>query len=773
MAITSNTYTGNGSNRLFTITFPYLNTTDIDVYLNGALQTVTTQYSFANATTVEFVTAPSNGATVLLNRSTNDTTLAATFFAGSSIRASDLNENFDQVLYIAQETNNNVANAVAGQIPDGTITNVKLATDSVTSSNIIDGTIVNADVNASAGITAGKLSFTQAGTGATARTVDSKLKDTVSIKDFGAVGDGVADDTTAITAALTYAIANNKILTGANGTYAVQGRVSITDATSTAFSIVDCTFKSIGENNNEYGLFITTVNAIVDLQNVIYDGIVDSKYATNKLQWFSQTNAQTGASFGLSIWPQDSLAAFAISIVAKNINCQHISMVNSHSCGFRFNCEYLTIDSFFAKNLTFTSAYTAASKGSNISNYFAENVGRNLPASFDVYNPSTSSWAYSTNQSAGYYAQGSFGLRIGGAGHINLNNVYVNNFYTTAIVLDTNSTSNISNIFIESNENINRTNQVHGAIFYELSQGGTANNVQIVYNQRYSDTTAATTCCMIYCYTGDSDCTFNNILLEDARTSSSDTLIKCVDNQDSSYVFSKLTVKNAKTSSFENKIAGILNYPAQQPGKVLVDGLAVSGNLDIDFRDFRHVFIRGITKNTADLVDVFVGDFQANFSNTTLISDSHITRVSGTGAAAGCQIDNCFINGSINVTNNALGEGTIDVHSSITDSTLNLTATSIFDGTGTKSTLRVANNTITSASNTLNLRTAGMLEFTNNILRYNGAANCVASSGLNIVKNLGTTALKGPAATAPVGYSLAGSASTIIGNNDTITFDWT
>ena len=110
MAITSNTYTGNGSNKLFSITFPYLDTTDIDVYLNGVLQTVTTQYSFANATTIEFVTAPSNGAVVLLDRSTDDTNLQATFFPGSSIKASDLNYNFDQVLYLSQETANSAAN---------------------------------------------------------------------------------------------------------------------------------------------------------------------------------------------------------------------------------------------------------------------------------------------------------------------------------------------------------------------------------------------------------------------------------------------------------------------------------------------------------------------------------------------------------------------------------------------------------------------------------------------------------------------------------------
>ena len=103
MAITSNTYTGNGSNKLFSITFPYIESTDVDVYLNGTLQTITTHYSFANATTIEFVAAPSNGAKVYIQRTTANDTNAATFFAGSSIRASDLNDNFDQALYTRQE----------------------------------------------------------------------------------------------------------------------------------------------------------------------------------------------------------------------------------------------------------------------------------------------------------------------------------------------------------------------------------------------------------------------------------------------------------------------------------------------------------------------------------------------------------------------------------------------------------------------------------------------------------------------------------------------
>lgn len=76
----------------------------------------------------------------------------------------------------------------------------------------------NANLQASA------VHYTPAGTGAVATNVQAKLRQTVSVKDFGAVGDGVVNDRLAIIAAVQYvaSIGNGTVFFPA-GTYLISG----------------------------------------------------------------------------------------------------------------------------------------------------------------------------------------------------------------------------------------------------------------------------------------------------------------------------------------------------------------------------------------------------------------------------------------------------------------------------------------------------------------------------------------------------------------------
>lgn len=67
-----------------------------------------------------------------------------------------------------------------------------------------------------------RLSFTAAGTGATARTLQNKLRDMVSVKDFGAVGDGATDDRAAIQAAINSCIELDRTLFFPSGVYVMS-----------------------------------------------------------------------------------------------------------------------------------------------------------------------------------------------------------------------------------------------------------------------------------------------------------------------------------------------------------------------------------------------------------------------------------------------------------------------------------------------------------------------------------------------------------------------
>lgn len=79
--------------------------------------------------------------------------------------------------------------------------------------------------------------FLQIGTGAVARTTLAKLQESVSVKDFGAVGDGVTDDRAAIQLAITEASASGKYVFIPAGTYRVTKGAAQTSEEGTTYPV--------------------------------------------------------------------------------------------------------------------------------------------------------------------------------------------------------------------------------------------------------------------------------------------------------------------------------------------------------------------------------------------------------------------------------------------------------------------------------------------------------------------------------------------------------
>ena len=180
------TGTGNGTTKQFTISFPYVKKDHIVVALNNVANT---GFTFINDTTIEFDTlssatstqeatgAPKTGVEIEISRDTPLTTALVDFVDGSTLTAADLDTAVLQLLYGIQEAKDEAAlgiqNTPQGQDANNKpIINVSDPTNaqdavtkaflervgSITSTQIADGTIVNADVNASAAIDGTKIS---------------------------------------------------------------------------------------------------------------------------------------------------------------------------------------------------------------------------------------------------------------------------------------------------------------------------------------------------------------------------------------------------------------------------------------------------------------------------------------------------------------------------------------------------------------------------------------------------------------------------------------
>ncbi|CAK0740069.1 Pectate_lyase_3 domain-containing protein [Azospirillaceae bacterium] len=238
-------YTADGSQRIFIYPFPIFSSEDLEIFIGAARQLTGFIVSGAGNSAggqVTFSTAPMAGLLITLRRQVFIERVTD-FLESGPLSAASLNTELDRLTACLQQVSADQELMLHYAADDFPAT-AELPNRAARSNRLLSFDSSGNPTATLPGNLDTQIYYLPQGSGGAQRPIREKLGDIVSVKDFGAVGDGVSDDATAIQSALTafgsvyvpagiYCIANT-ITLGYGQTLFGEGQTSILRATPDA-----------------------------------------------------------------------------------------------------------------------------------------------------------------------------------------------------------------------------------------------------------------------------------------------------------------------------------------------------------------------------------------------------------------------------------------------------------------------------------------------------------------------------------------------------------
>lgn len=191
-------HAADGVNDTFTVPFPYLHRSHVRVTLDDVLQVNPTDFTWATAGSIQFASVPSAGGVVRFERVTPTDPLV-NYTPSAALTLEDLQTDALQSLYRLEELEN-----VAGDL-------------------VLRGDLASGASDKGSSL----IKYLAAGSGAVPRWLLDKLGERITPEDYGAVGDGITNDATALQAAATAAF-NKKLTLTPGKNYKIGSAITIT-----------------------------------------------------------------------------------------------------------------------------------------------------------------------------------------------------------------------------------------------------------------------------------------------------------------------------------------------------------------------------------------------------------------------------------------------------------------------------------------------------------------------------------------------------------------